>query len=69
MIKSLKTRLLALQALGAIMANLTDTSPEAQSKCTKVSTIISAHGYLCTILACYSNAAPYMHVDACYDVV
>ncbi len=36
-IRSLKTRLLALQALGAIMVNLTDTSPEAQSKCSKVS--------------------------------
>ncbi|XP_064390094.1 probable E3 ubiquitin-protein ligase HERC1 isoform X2 [Halichondria panicea] len=35
-IRSLKTRLLALQALGAIMVNLTDTSPEAQSKCSKI---------------------------------
>ena len=36
MISSLKTRLLALQALGAIMSDLTDTSPDAQSKCAKV---------------------------------
>ena len=33
---SLKTRLLALQVLGAIMAELADTGAEAQVKCSKV---------------------------------
>lgn len=36
-VSSLKTRLLALQVLGGIMAELSDNSPEAQAKCTKVS--------------------------------
>ena len=36
-VSSLKTRLLALQVLGGIMAELSDNSPEAQAKCAKVS--------------------------------
>jgi len=38
-ISSLKTRLLALQALGAIMADLTDNSPDSQAKCAMVSSL------------------------------
>ena len=37
-VSSLKTRLLALQVLGAIMAEFSDTSPLARTKCTKVQT-------------------------------
>ena len=36
MVSSLKTRLLALQVLGEIMAELSDVSSEAQEKCSKV---------------------------------
>ena len=36
MVASLKTRLLALQILAAIMAELPDSGPEAQAKCCKV---------------------------------
>ena len=36
-ISSLKTRLLALQVLGGIMMELSDTSPESHAKCAKVS--------------------------------
>ena len=35
-VASLKTRLLALQVLGTIMNELSDTSPEATEKCAKV---------------------------------
>ena len=36
-VSSLKTRLLALQVLGGIMAELSDNSTEAHAKCTKAS--------------------------------
>ena len=39
MVSSLKTRLLALQVLGGIMAELSDVSAEAQAKCSKVSVL------------------------------
>lgn len=39
MVSSLKTRLLALQVLGGIMAEHSDISAEAQAKCSKVSVL------------------------------
>ena len=35
-VSSLKTRLLALQVLGAIMGELSDTTPDAQANCANV---------------------------------
>ena len=36
MVSSLKTRILALQVLGGIMAELSDVSSDTQAKCSKV---------------------------------
>ncbi len=47
-VSSLKTRLLALQVLGGIMAELSDNSAEAHAKCTKVSYwLLGLHVYSC----------------------
>ena len=54
-VSSLKTRLLALQVLGGIMVELSDTSPEAHAKCAKVSlpSIASSPGHFHMQLVTY----------------
>ena len=49
---SLKTRLLALQVLGTIMNELSDTSPEATEKCAKVCMYDGRGGGLSRVLVC-----------------
>ena len=55
---SLKTRLLALQVLGGIMAEHSDTSSEAQAKCAKASfinqSLISQTGFNNSFFFCLS---------------
>ena len=58
-VSSLKTRLLALQVLGGIMAELSDMSSEALAKCSKVG-VLSHSSFRCHgldyFISCFSHS-------------